>query len=80
MAEIVVPMREMKRLITEGDVTPFESGDTVAIPYGHHLVKAYKSRPAKIFKSSIVMEAIGYSGVAHSWMRNFAGLRHPNDV
>jgi len=66
-------LRELKRLVAETDVTPFESGDLVAIPYGQHLLKAHKRRPARLFKKSIEMEAIGHSCVAHWWMRTFGG-------
>ncbi len=76
MAEIYISMREMKRLVAETDVTPFESGDIVAIPYGYHLLKANKRSPARLFKKAISMEAIGYSGVAHWWMRDFGGRDH----
>jgi hypothetical protein len=73
MAEIYVSLRELKRLVAETDVTPFESGDLVAIPYGQHLLKAVKRRPARIFRNAIPMQAIGHSGVAHWWMRDFGG-------
>ena len=77
MAELYISLREMKRLVAETDVTPFESGDLVAIPYGYHLLKARKKRPARLFKNAIPMQAIGYSGVAHWWMRDFGGRQVP---
>ena len=77
MAEIHISLREMKRLVAETDVTPFESGDLVAIPYGHQLLKARKKRPARLFKNAIPMQAIGYAGVAHWWMRDFGGRQNP---
>ena len=76
MSEIVIPMGEMKRMVAELDANVFESGDVVVVALGHHLLKAYKRRPARLFKKSTRMEAIGYSGVAHWWMRDFGGRQH----
>ncbi len=73
MPEMYISLRELKRLVAETDVTPFESGDLVAIPYAGLLLKASKRRPARLFKKSIEMEAIGHAGVGHWWMRTFGG-------
>lgn len=79
MSEIVVSMAEFKQMVTERGTVPFESGDLVAIPYGGHIIKAYKRSPARLFKRSIPMQAIGYSGVAHWWMRDFRGREYKHD-
>ncbi len=74
MAEITVPMRVLKELVAEAGVRPFESGEAVAMPYGHHLVRAYKRTPTRIFRNAIPMLSIGYSGVA-SWTMSEATKR-----
>ena len=77
MSEFVVSLREIKRLVAETGTVPLESGDLVVLPYGHHLIKAYKQDPARLFKRAIPIQAIGHSGVAHWWMRDCGGRPYP---
>lgn len=64
MAEITVPMGAFRQLAQEHAAQVFESGDAVAMAYGSHLIKAMKQSATRLFRHSIPMVAIGYSGVA----------------
>lgn len=64
MAEITVPMGAFRQLAQEHAAQVFESGEAVAMTYGSHLIRAMKRSAPRLFRRSIPMVAIGYSGVA----------------
>lgn len=64
MAEITVPMGAFRQLAREHAAQVFESGDAVAMTYGSHLVRAIKRSATRLYRRSVPMVAIGYSGLA----------------
>ncbi len=69
MAEITVSISTFRKLAKEYEPCKiFESADAVAMAFGSHLIRAFKSSPRRLFRGerSVPMSAIGYSGIS-SW-------------
>lgn len=66
MAEITVSLSTFKSLKEDWEAYVFESSEAVAMPFGSHLIRDFKRSQKRLYRKSLPMLSIGYSGIA-SW-------------